>query len=114
MRLCKAATSLFACITWDGTSFITNRLGGKPLLPAEASRRQPTVGMSIPLMSNRAAFGANKFKAVPPKNFFKLWFGNLQDPTLIMLMIAALVGQPCRRCRPPRRCGTVQSSAQWG
>ncbi len=41
--------------------------------------------------ARRAAFGANKFKAIPPKSFFKLWFGNLKDPTLIMLMAAALV-----------------------
>ncbi|EFN57544.1 hypothetical protein CHLNCDRAFT_6358, partial [Chlorella variabilis] len=39
----------------------------------------------------RAAFGANKFKAIPPKSFFRLWFGNLKDPTLIMLMVAALI-----------------------
>ncbi len=38
-----------------------------------------------------AAFGANKFKQIPPKSFFKLWFGNLRDPTLIMLMAAAMV-----------------------
>jgi Ca2+-transporting ATPase len=41
--------------------------------------------------ARRAAFGANKFKQIPPKNFFKLWFGNLRDPTLIMLMAAALI-----------------------
>ncbi|KAI7841822.1 hypothetical protein COHA_004351 [Chlorella ohadii] len=39
----------------------------------------------------RAAFGANKFKQIPPKSFFKLWFGNLRDPTLIMLMAAAMI-----------------------
>ena len=43
------------------------------------------------LAARRAAFGANRFKAVPPKNFFKLWAGNLLDPTLIMLMAAAMV-----------------------
>lgn len=49
-----------------------------------------TILTILPL--GRASFGANKFKAIPPKNFFKLWFGNLKDPTLIMLMVAALVG----------------------
>lgn len=45
----------------------------------------------------RSVFGANKYKVVPPKNFFALWFGNLQDPTLIMLMVAALVSHASRR-----------------
>ncbi|KAL4452347.1 hypothetical protein ABPG75_008009 [Micractinium tetrahymenae] len=43
------------------------------------------------LESRRAAFGANKFKEIPPKSFFKLWLAALKDPTLIMLMAAALV-----------------------
>lgn len=42
----------------------------------------------------QAAFGANRFKEVPPKNFLALWFGNLQDPTILMLMAAALVRDP--------------------
>ena len=46
--------------------------------PASIARRQQV-------------YGANRFKEVPAKNFFALWFGNLQDPTLIMLMVAALV-----------------------
>lgn len=44
------------------------------------------------LQQRRAAFGANRFKQIPPKSLFKLWVSNLKDPTLIMLMIAALVG----------------------
>lgn len=43
------------------------------------------------LEQRRAVFGANRFKQIPPKNLFKLWVGNLKDPTLIMLMAAALV-----------------------
>ncbi|KAL4450031.1 hypothetical protein ABPG77_010700 [Micractinium sp. CCAP 211/92] len=43
------------------------------------------------LESRRAAFGANRFKQIPPKSFFKLWLTALKDPTLIMLMAAALV-----------------------
>lgn len=34
---------------------------------------------------------ACRFKAVPLKSFFALLLGNLQDPTLILLMVAALV-----------------------
>lgn len=62
----------------------------------QCDRAKGNPGAAVPLC--RAAFGANKFKAIPPKSFFRLWFGNLKDPTLIMLMIAALVGnQSCRR-----------------
>ncbi|EFN50910.1 hypothetical protein CHLNCDRAFT_59377 [Chlorella variabilis] len=43
------------------------------------------------LEARRAAFGANIFKAIPPKSFFRLWFNNLKDPTLILLTAAALV-----------------------
>ena len=33
----------------------------------------------------------NRFKAVPLKSFFSLLIGNLKDPTLILLMAAAMV-----------------------
>jgi Ca2+-transporting ATPase len=36
-------------------------------------------------------FGPNKFKEVPPKNFFVLCFENLQDPIILLLIAAALV-----------------------
>lgn len=43
-------------------------------------------------VSNRKkVFGSNTFKEVPQKPFFALLFDNLQDPTLILLMAAALV-----------------------
>lgn len=31
-----------------------------------------------------AVLAGRRFKEVPPKNFFLLWFGNLMDPTIIM------------------------------
>ena len=36
-------------------------------------------------------FGPNKFREVQQKSFFKLMWENLQDPVLILLMVAALV-----------------------
>ena len=36
-------------------------------------------------------YGANRFKEVPAKSFLSLWFSQLSDATLIMLMVAALV-----------------------
>ncbi|EFJ50671.1 hypothetical protein VOLCADRAFT_88435 [Volvox carteri f. nagariensis] len=37
------------------------------------------------------AYGENKFPEVPPKSFLALVWGNLQDPVIIILIIAALV-----------------------
>lgn len=41
--------------------------------------------------ARRAAFGANRLPVAPSKSFFTLWFSNLKDPIIIMLMAAALV-----------------------
>ena len=43
------------------------------------------------LAAREAYYGANEIRAVPPKNFFYLWFQNLKDPIIILLMAAALV-----------------------
>ncbi|GLC43787.1 hypothetical protein PLESTB_000907900 [Pleodorina starrii] len=37
------------------------------------------------------AYGVNKFAEVPPKSFLMLVWGNLQDPVIIILILAALV-----------------------
>ncbi len=41
--------------------------------------------------ARRAAFGPNTFKQAKSKSFFALFFENLKDPTLVLLMGAALV-----------------------
>ena len=41
--------------------------------------------------TRRRVFGANVLPQVPPKGFFSLWFAQLKDPIIIMLMAAALV-----------------------
>jgi P-type Ca2+ transporter type 2C len=51
----------------------------------------PAATGDLSIESRRATFGSNKFKEVRPKSFFLLWFENLCDPTLILLMIAAAV-----------------------
>lgn len=43
------------------------------------------------LAQREQAYGANKFKDVPQKAFFRLFWENLKDPTLVLLMAAALV-----------------------
>jgi P-type Ca2+ transporter type 2C len=40
---------------------------------------------------NRAEFGPNSFKQVPPKSFLSILFAALRDPTLILLMFAAAI-----------------------
>ena len=46
---------------------------------------------SSTLGSRREVFGQNKFESAEMKSFWKLVYENLQDPTLILLMAAALV-----------------------
>jgi magnesium-transporting ATPase (P-type) len=46
--------------------------------------------------ARRAAFGANAFKQAKSKSFFALFFENLKDPTLVLLMGAALVSWEMR------------------
>lgn len=53
----------------------------------------------VALEARRAAFGANRFKSIPPKSFFTLLIAQLKDPTLIMLMVAAAVRRTRRRWR---------------
>lgn len=55
------------------------------------------------LEGRRAVFGANRFKAIPPKSFFRLWFNNLKDPTLILLMAAAMVSTVLGAAVPSER-----------
>lgn len=60
------------------------------------------------LEARRAAFGANRFKAIPPKSFLSLWFGNLRDPTLIMVRPPG--GEAIERCGGWLRGGSAASS----
>jgi Ca2+-transporting ATPase len=51
----------------------------------------PAAAGGTSMESRQAAYGANRFKAVPLKSFFRLLITNLKDPTLILLMAAALI-----------------------
>ena len=61
------------------------------------------------LEQRRQAFGANEFREVPTKSFFALLFENLKDPTLLLLMAAALVSP----ASVAARCGCWRL-AGWG
>lgn len=71
-------------------------LGGLKGL-AESLRTSLTAGAesqsdaTVTLDQRRQAYGANKFKDVPQKAFLALFWENLKDPTLVLLMVAALV-----------------------
>lgn len=43
------------------------------------------------ISDRHAEFGANRFKELPQKSFWSMVFEALQDPTLLLLMAAALV-----------------------
>jgi len=45
----------------------------------------------ISIEDRKHAFGENVLPQVPAKGFFYLWFSNLKDPIILMLMFAALV-----------------------
>ena len=45
----------------------------------------------LAIEQRQSVFGQNRFKEMPQKSFFFLLWENLQDPTLILLMIAAAV-----------------------
>ena len=70
----------------------------------EALRTSTSSGIDTQGAANLSAnnrqkhFGANKFKDVPQKAFFTLFWENLKDPTLILLMAAALVRRMHQRC----------------
>ena len=70
----------------------------------EALRTSTSSGIDTQGAANLSAnnrqkhFGANKFKDVPQKAFFTLFWENLKDPTLILLMAAALVRHMHQRC----------------
>ena len=71
-------------------------LGGLKGL-AESLRTSLTAGAelqddaTVTLDQRRQAYGANRFKDVPQKAFLALFWENLKDPTLVLLMAAALV-----------------------
>ncbi len=63
----------------------------KSLLTSTTDGITPTPEGDLSLEHRQRIFGANAFKEVKQKAFWSLLFENLQDPTLILLMVAALV-----------------------
>lgn len=71
-------------------------LGGVPglaeMLSVDVHKGLEPEGSGADSVENhRTAFGANKYKEVPPKSFFLLVWENLQDTIILILMAAALV-----------------------
>lgn len=55
------------------------------------------------IQDRKNVFGENQLPTVPTKNFFVLWFSNLKDPIIIMLMVAALVSTVLGAAVPEER-----------
>ena len=51
----------------------------------------PTASGQLSLDSRQEVYGPNRFKERSTKSFLRMVFENLKDPTLILLMAAALV-----------------------
>ena len=51
----------------------------------------PTASGQLSLDSRREVYGPNRFKERTTKPFLRMVYENLKDPTLILLMAAALV-----------------------
>lgn len=94
-------------------------LGGLKGL-AESLRTSLTAGAetqddaTVTLDQRRQAYGANRFKDVPQKAFLALFWENLKDPTLVLLMVAALVcshhvSQPLLHCNSCTTMGQAVS-----
>jgi len=60
-------------------------------------------------------FGPNRYKEVPPKNFFKLAYETAQDPIIILLIVAAAVSTTLGAAIPEERekNGWVEGVAIW-
>jgi Ca2+-transporting ATPase len=61
---------------------------------------------AVSVEEHSRVFGPNKFKEVPPKNFFMLCYENLQDPIILLLIAAALVRVAGHSLLPAGRCHT--------
>jgi len=57
------------------------------------------------LQRRRAVFGANEIPPHPPKSFFTLVWEALQDVTLIILLVAAIVSLALSFYKPPDESG---------
>ena len=68
-------------------------------------RCEPKTGEAMPQPADLAArkdvFGANLIPPKPPKSFFMLAFEAVQDTTLIILIVAAIVSLGLSFYRPP-------------
>lgn len=86
------------------------RYGGvEGICTALASSSTAGISEDAPAPSLRVRqqhFGWNRFRPVPMKGFFRLLYENLQDPTLLLLMSAALVRHPPehRQAFQPHQC----------
>lgn len=71
---------------YGGTEGLAELLGS-----SVAHGLDPAAHGHLSLESRKQTFGENSFPAQKSKSFFRLFYENLKDPTLILLMAAAMV-----------------------
>lgn len=59
------------------------------------------------LTARKSAYGTNVIPPKPPKSFFRLAFEAVQDTTLIILIVAAVVSLGLSFYRPPHQSGGI-------
>jgi hypothetical protein len=92
----SALNSKHGCVQGLAKALGTDTKAG---LPADSSSGS---GEPSAVEASRAAFGANKYKQVPPKSFFKILFEGFRDPVILLLCAAATVsGDESATSGPP-------------
>ncbi|KAI8473287.1 MAG: plasma membrane calcium ATPase [Monoraphidium minutum] len=62
-----------------------------------------TPGAPESVQEHTRVFGPNRYKEVPPKNFFALCWENIQDPIILILIVAALASTVLGSALPEQR-----------
>ena len=52
---------------------------------------QPEGSGPASVEAHRTVYGANKYKEIPPKSFFKILYEGFKDPVILLLCAAATV-----------------------
>ncbi|CAG5132883.1 unnamed protein product, partial [Candidula unifasciata] len=86
----------------EGLEVLTNNFGGVQEL-CKLLKTSPTLGLDeTDIELRRKVFGCNVIPPKPPKSFFQLVWEALQDVTLIILIVAAIISLGLSFYKPPK------------
>ncbi|BFZ10933.1 hypothetical protein BsWGS_13969 [Bradybaena similaris] len=86
----------------EGIDILTNNVGGVQEL-CKLLKTSPTNGLDeTDIELRRKVFGCNVIPPKPPKSFFQLVWEALQDVTLIILIVAAIISLGLSFYKPPK------------